>query len=131
MKKIILILVFLISGCTTIMGPANFDNYEYGLINKIYTLSEIYKINCADSNRTKLNFDNLSVISMELVNYSTDIPNNEGTIKLVIPLYKMISSADIKMNTENHSITYCKLKLDNIETTSGIIKHAVAERRRP
>lgn len=131
MKNLILSTTLILCGCASIQGPANFDNNEYALINKIYTLSEVYKIQCGDSLQTKQNFNNLTELSMELVNYSADIPNNSDTVKLEIPLNKMISDANLAFTPQGHSITYCKLKLDNIETASGIIKHVVAERRRP
>jgi hypothetical protein len=127
-KFIILIAIFLI-GCSTLDGPANFDNNEYGLVNRLFTLSEVYKINCSDSEQTKKNFDTLAEISLELENYSSDIPDNQDTVALIAPMHKMITDADIKFNTEGHTATYCKLKLDNIETAAGIVKHAVAQRR--
>ena len=129
MKKFILILAFILGGCAAPSGPANFDNNEYSLINRIYTLSEVYKIDCTDLEKTKSNFSTLAEISMELVNYSIDIPNNIDTVKLVVPLNKMVSDASIKFKTEIHTMAYCKLKLDNIETASGIIKAVVAKRR--
>jgi hypothetical protein len=132
MKKFILIIAIILCGCSSMggNGPANFDNNEYALINKIYTLSEAYKIGCGDREINNKNFSNLSELSLELVNYSTDIPNNVDTINLVMPLNKMISDANIIFKTENHNILYCKLKLDNIETAAGIVKSAVAKRRR-
>jgi hypothetical protein len=129
MKKYIICLAILLGGCSTLIGPADFDNNEYGLANRIFTLSEIYKVGCSDPEKTKKNFDSLAEISLELVNYSADIPNNQDTVKLIAPMHKMITEADIKFNTEGHTATYCKLKLDNIETAAGIVKHAVAQRR--
>ena len=131
MKKFAAIITLFLCGCATIQGPANFDNNEYALINKIFTLSEVYKLDCGDSVQTKSNFNQLSELSMELVNYSADIPNNLDTVKLGIPLNKMISDASLKFTPHGYSIMYCKLKLDDIETAAGIIKHAIAERRRP
>lgn len=130
MKKLILSLVVFLAGCASLQGPANFDNNEYALINRIYTLADVYKLGCNDPEKTKRNFDKLAELSLELVNYSTDIPNNLDTVNLVVPLNKMVSDADVKFNQEVHSVTYCKLKLDNINTSAGIIKEAVAKRRR-
>jgi hypothetical protein len=131
MKKLFLILtVTLLVGCANLQGPANFDNNEYGLINKIYTLSEVYKLGCADKEQTKRNFTSLAELSMELVNYSADIPFNTDTLNMVIPLNKMVSDANISFATKDHTIAFCKLKLDNIGTSSGIIKGVVAKRRR-
>jgi hypothetical protein len=131
MKKLLIALTTaLLFGCAGLEGPANFDNNEYSLINRIYTLSEVYKLDCADKERTKRNFGTLAELSMELVNYSADIPFNTDTLKMVVPLNKMVSDANIKFVTEDHTIAYCKLKLDNIETTSGIIKKVVAKRRK-
>lgn len=130
MKRLILIATLLLAGCASINGPANFDNYEYALINRIYTLSQVYKMSCGDGELTKTNFNNLAQISLELVNYSTDIPNNLDTVNMVVPLNKMVSDADIKFTTEKTSMAFCKLKLDNIETSAGIVKQSVAKRRR-
>jgi len=130
MKKLILILAIFLSACGTISGPANFDNNEYALVNRIYTLADVYKLGCNDPEKTKRNFDKLAELSMELLNYSSDLPNNLDTVKLVNPLNKMISDADIKFNQEAHTVTYCKLKLDNINTSAGIVKEAIAKRRR-
>lgn len=130
MKKFLLGVVVLLFGCASIDGPANFDNYEYSLINRIYTMAEVYKIDCANKEQTKSNFSKLSEISLELVNYSTDIPNNLDTVNMVVPLNKMVSDANITFTTKETSIAFCKLKLDNIETSAGIVKHAVAKRRK-
>lgn len=130
MKRLILIAVLFLCSCALFKGPAPFDNNEYALINRIYTLSEVYKIDCGNVEKTKANFSNLAEISMELVNYSSDVPNNLDTVNLVIPLHKMISDADVKFKTETHGIVYCKLKLDNIETSAGIVKAVVAKRKR-
>jgi hypothetical protein len=127
MKKLWLILVIFAAGCASL--PADFDNNEYAIANRIFTLAEVYKVGCSDPEKTKLNFTELSTLSLELVNYSADIPNNQDTVKLIAPMHKMISDASVKFNTETHTATYCKLKLDNIELAAGIIKHAIAQRR--
>lgn len=130
MKKLIISLAIILAGCSTLVGPADFDNNEYGLANRIFTLSEVYKVDCTNSEKTKKNFDTLAEISLELVNYSANIPNNQDTVKLIVPMHKMITEADIKFNTEGHTATYCKLKLDNIELAAGIVKQAIAQRRK-
>lgn len=127
MRRLFLILVMLVAGCTSL--PADFDNNEYALANRIFTLAEVYKVGCGDAAKTKQNFTELSTLSVELVNYSADIPNNQDTVKLIAPMHKMISDASVKFNTESHTATYCKLKLDNIELAAGIVKHAIAQRR--
>ena len=129
MSKFIIVIALFLAGCSTLEGPADFDNNEYGLANRLFTLAEVYKVDCSNPDKTKKNFDTLAEISLELVNYSADIPNNQDTVALIAPMHKMISEADIKFNTEGHTATYCKLKLDNIETAAGIVKHAVAQRR--
>lgn len=127
MRELFLILVMLVAGCASL--PADFDNNEYALANRIFTLAEVHKVGCGDAQKTKQNFNELATLSLELVNYSADIPNNNDTVKLVAPMHKMISEASVKFSTESHTATYCKLKLDNIELAAGIVKHAIAQRR--
>ena len=49
MKRLFVFMTaLLLVGCSTLNGPANFDSYEYALLNKVYTMAEVYKLGCSD-----------------------------------------------------------------------------------
>ena len=78
MKKLIISCTFvLLSGCSLWM--AGFDNNEYGLVNKIRTISSLKQ---CDEYSVRVIYAN----SLELKNYSQYIPRNKISIGLDITL---------------------------------------------
>lgn len=130
MKKLYIILVIMLSGCSLFpQKVAKFDNIEYSLANKIYTLTGSFKAGCNDPSQTKINFNLLAATSIELMNYSTDIPNNVDATNIVSQLSKTITDASAKFNSDQHSVSYCTLKLTDITISAGIAKNAIAQKR--
>lgn len=128
MKRLLILGCLILTGCGVFQAP--FDNNEYSYINQLYTLSDYYKLDCSNTTKTLNNFEQLSLISITLVNYSQDLPDNENTIKAVTALNTVVQTTKQQMSTGNHSQRFCELELDNIKHAAGTVKSAVATRGR-
>lgn len=128
MKKIIILGCLALAGCGIFLAP--FDNNEYSYLNQLYTFSEYYKSDCGNTSKTLNNFEQLSLISTTLVNYSQDLPNNSSTTDAVKTLDKIVQASKQQINTGTHGKKFCELELENIKHAAGTIKSAVATRGR-
>lgn len=118
MKKIILITAVLLSGCSLWM--ANYDSFEYSLVNKVRTQAIIG--DCSSEN-----VKNLYNTTLELKNFTQYIPRNDATINLANQLYTIV---DELHKRENPSPAYCKAKLNTIAKSAEEIQRVVGSKPR-
>ena len=118
MKKLLFVSLLLLSGCSLWM--AGFDNNEYGLINKVRTISELGK---CDEYTVKVLYNN----ALEFKNYAQYIPRNDATIGLSNQLYTIV---DELHKRENPSPAYCKAKLNTIAKSAEEIQRVVGSKPR-
>jgi hypothetical protein len=100
---------------------AGFDNNEYGLVNKIRTISELKQ---CDDYSIKVIYVN----SLELKNYSEYIPHNKSTVDLVNTLYTIVN--ELKLKQQPISPAYCELKMDAIYKSAEDIQRVVGSKPR-
>lgn len=110
--------VLLLSGCSLMIG--NFDPVEYSYINRIRTQAQL--LDCS-----KQSVIMMSTTALELKNYSQYLPDNEQEYNLIIDLYKLINGLK---QIDNPSSTYCKAKLDIIETTAEKLQQVTGNKPR-
>lgn len=132
MKKLLLCSVVLLSGCSLVDAyfMAKYDTTEHALINRIGVHAAIYKDDCADHDKTKTNAAQLLVVAKELKNFSEHLPNNELTIKLVVPIHTMVEDLNKRYTEKEVSKTYCELKLQSISNSADYVQKAIAKRPR-
>jgi len=68
---------------------AKFDTLEYGLTNKIRTLSELAAEDCKNPEISRENFEGIYFTSIELRNFTQYIPNNVDANKLANNLVEL------------------------------------------
>jgi len=118
MKKLLVFLVILLSGCSSIQSAlfvAHYDNNEYGLVNKVRT----------DALLKKCDKDGIQVMyedSLQLKNYSQYLPYNDVTIKMNNDLFTLVDELHQK---DTFSLAYCALKLNTISKSAERIQQAI------
>ena len=118
MKKLLVFLVILLSGCSSIQSAlfvAHYDNNEYGLVNKVRT----------DALLKKCDKDGIQVMyedSLQLKNYSQYLPYNDVTIKMNNDLFTLVDELHQK---DTLSPAYCALKLNTISKSAERIQQAI------
>ena len=118
MKKIILITAIFLSGCSLWM--ANYDSFEYSLVNRVRTQAIVG--DCSSEN-----IKNLYNITLELKNFAQYIPRNDATIGLANQLYVIV---DELYKREKPSPAYCKAKLNTIAKSAEEIQRVVGSKPR-
>ena len=114
MKKLILGLVALLSGCSILL-VAHYDSNEYGLVNKVRTEAQL-------KNCTKEGVQVLYQNALELKNYSQYLPYNDLTISMNNDLFTMVDELHQK---ETINPTYCGLKLNTISKSAEAIQKVI------
>jgi hypothetical protein len=114
MKKLMLCLISLLSGCS-ILFVAHYDNNEYGLVNKIRTDAEL-------KNCTKEGVQVLYQDTLELKNYSQYLPYNDVTVKMSNDLFTLVDELHQK---DTINLTYCGLKLNTISKSAEQIQKVI------
>jgi len=118
MKKLLVFLVILLSGCSSIQSAlfvAHYDNNEYNLVNKVRT----------DALLKKCDKDGIQVMyedSLQLKNYSQYLPYNDVTIKMNNDLFTLVDELHQK---DTFSLAYCALKLNTISKSAERIQQAI------
>jgi hypothetical protein len=110
---------------------ANYDNNEYGLVNKIRTTSELAIEDCGNYDRTKYNVYRIYAHAVELRNFTQYIPDNEDANKLgnnLVDLSKQLKEHYAK-NT-NVSEAFCKLKLQQIGRSTEVAQKVIGRKPR-
>jgi hypothetical protein len=114
MKKLLLSLVVLLSGCSILL-VAHYDNNEYGLVNKVRTDAQL-------KNCTKDGVQVLYQDALELKNYSQYLPYNDLTVKMNNNLFILVDELHQK---ETINVTYCQLKLNTITKSAEQIQKVI------
>jgi len=118
MKKLLVFLVILLSGCSSIQSAlfvAHYDNNEYGLVNKVRTDALLKK---CDKDGVQVMYED----SLQLKNYSQYLPYNDVTIKMNNDLFTLVDELHQK---DTFSLAYCALKLNTISKSAERIQQAI------
>ena len=135
MKKLILsiFLVTSLSSCALYDAymMANYDNNEYALTNKVRTLSELAVEDCKDQSKSKINFDGLYFISVELKNFAQYIPDNPDAHKLAGNLVELTKQGR-EQYVKNPSVSegFCRIKLQQINRSAEVAQKVIGKKPR-
>lgn len=125
MKRLVILGALLLAGC----AATPFDNIEYTELNKIYTYSNHFKEECGNAAQSKFNFNVLALETELLVNYGMDFPDDQVALKAFEDLDTLVQRG-AKQLQDSHSKAFCETKFDTIRLSAGIIKSAIAQRKK-
>ena len=110
---------------------ANYDNLEYGLTNKVRTLSELAIEDCKDPQTSRENFEGIYFTTIELRNFTQYIPNNVDANKLANNLVEL-SKQGKEMYAKSNSVSeaFCKLKLQQINRSAEMAQKVIGSKPR-
>jgi hypothetical protein len=120
MKKLLLITLLLLSGCS--LWVANYDTNEYVLVNRIRTI--------AQTNKTcdEITVKDLYFTAKELNNFSQYLPRNQQTVELNKKLLSLV--IELYDKEPPIGIVYCKAKLNIIEISAEEIQKVMGSKPR-
>ena len=133
MKKLLLISVMMLSGCTLVDAyfMAKYDTNEYALINEVSSKSYLAQEECKDYNKTKLNVKSIYDSSLSFSKFTMYIPRNEDATKLSEKLLALSKGAKEYYDTHDKvSELFCKSKLQQINKSAEEIQSVIARKPR-
>jgi hypothetical protein len=131
MKRLAIIAVFLLSGCSVVQAyfMAKYDVAEHSMINDIRTTAEL--ADCSNHESMKSTSTRLYSVGSALRNYSASIPDNEPVVLIADNLLIIIKGVNNKYQTSAEvSETYCKLKVDSIKNAAAEAQRVIARKPR-
>ena len=124
MKKVLLTLAILLSGCATINDAIDaylmkYDNNEYKLITEVRTKAGSAKNNCADTTESKRIAKELLYTSTFLMHYAEHLPHNKPIQQATVELNDMVKGLSDKYDGGAVSPVFCKIKFTSIEESAN------------
>jgi hypothetical protein len=133
MKKIILLSVFLLSGCTLVDAyfMAKYDTNEYALINEVTVKSQLSQDDCKDYNVSKINAKSVYESSLSFSKFTMYIPRNEDATKMSQKLLLLTKGTKEYYDTHDKvSEFFCKSKFQQINKSAEEIQSVLARKPR-
>jgi hypothetical protein len=134
MKKLIVVLSVMLSGCAVVdaLLMTKYDPNEYLLITQIRTDAQTYKKQCGNQLIAATNAVAIANKTDLFEKYEELIPRNENGIKASKSLNEIaqgLVAAYVDPKGEP-SATFCRLKYGSIENAAYVIQHVVGDRPR-
>lgn len=132
MKKLILLIPFLFSGCAVYDAyfMAKFDMNEYQYITRIRTQAQLGAPKCGTPEVVE-NVKYIYVAAQEYKNYAEKIPHNENSFKLATTLTDITNEFYKKYQDDKPpSAVYCKAKFAAIERSSENVQTVLGAKPR-
>ena len=132
MKKLILVLPFVLTACAT--NPidaflmAKFDNNEYQISTEMRTIA--LTVDCTNNINVLESADKEWFLSNELANYTQYQPRNEKSHTMAVALVDITKGLHDKAQTGKVSKMYCEEKFNIIATSTEDIQRATGNRPR-
>lgn len=135
MKKLLLsiLITTTLSSCALYDAymMANYDTNEYALTNKVRTLSELSVEDCKDQSKSKINFEGLYFISVELKNFTQYIPDNPDAHKLAGNLVELTKQGrEMYVKSPTVSEGFCRIKLQQINRSAEVAQKVIGKKPR-
>jgi hypothetical protein len=133
MKKLILLMVVMLSGCAAVDAVlmTKFDSNEYQIITEIRLNSEKYVDQCNDPEVSKSNAADMAYRTRLFELYSQELPRNGDGVQAATALNEIAQGLAKKYNNGDMvSPLFCKLKFEGIEHSADTIRHVLANRPR-
>jgi len=132
MKKILLSLVVLLSGCTVVDAylMTKYDPNEYQMITDIRSKARQSKAQCDDFNVSKINSSITAYSTQLFALYSEHIPRNKDLIEGSQALNVVAQGLSDQYKNTKVSPAFCKIKFESIETSAEKMQIVIGRRPR-
>jgi hypothetical protein len=132
MKKILLLLAILLSGCTVVDAylMTKYDANEYQMITDIRSKARQSKTQCDDANISKINSGITAYSTQLFVLYSEHIPRNKDMIDASQALNTIAQGLADQYKNTKVSTAFCKIKFESIETSAEKMQVIIGGRPR-
>lgn len=132
MKKILLALTVLLSGCTIVDAylMTKYDPNEYQLVTDIRSEARQFKTQCDDATNSKSNAIRIAYDTQLFVLYSEHIPRNENLITASKALDVIAQGLANQYKNDKVSSAFCKIKFETIETSADKLQKVIGGRPR-
>jgi hypothetical protein len=132
MKKVLLALTILLSGCTAIDAymMTKYDNNEYSQITAIRSQARLFKTQCNDAVVSKSNADKLANATQLFSMFSEHIPHNKEMSSASKSLDVIAQGLSAQYKNDKVSPVFCKIKFENIETSAEKMQTVIGGRPR-
>jgi len=128
MKKILLIVLLALAGCSSIIEAYSlkYDTNEYLLITEIRTAAGQAKNTCDDYATSKINANLVLSRTIFFVNFTQYSVSNSSVKAAAIELNNITSGLVSQYSgSRDVGTIFCKLKFENIESNAEIIQKAI------
>ena len=133
MKKLLLLPLMLLSGCTVIDAylMTHYDPNEYKLITDICAEAQLAKAQCDDPAASKANAVKVANDTQLFVLYSEHVPRNEQVISASKDLHTIAQGlADQYAKFDKVSPGFCKIKFTSVESNADTMQTIIGKRPR-
>ena len=133
MKKLLLLPLMLLSGCTLVDAylMTHYDPNEYKLITDIRAEAQLAKAQCDDPVVSKANAVKVANDTQLFVLYSEHVPRNEQVISASKDLHTIAQGlADQYAKFDKVSPGFCKIKFTSVESNADTVQTIIGKRPR-
>jgi len=133
MKKLLLLPLILLSGCTLLDAylMTHYDPNEYKLITDIRAEAQLFKTQCDDPVASKANAAKVANDTQLFVLYSEHVPRNDLIISSSKDLHTIAQGlADQYAKFDKVSPGFCKIKFTSVESNADTMQTIIGKRPR-
>jgi len=132
MKKLLVALTVLLSGCTVVDAylMTKYDPNEYQIITGIRAEAGHAKTQCDSALTSRYNATKISYDTQTFVLYSEHIPRNDNLLAAAKALDNIAQGLADQYKQEKVSPAFCKIKFETIETSADKLQKVIGGRPR-
>ena len=132
MKKLVLISVFMLSGCSTLLEAylMKYDPNEYAQITGIRTAAGQGKTTCDNEIAAKEHADQIAKQTVMFKNYVQYLPHNSKVISASSELNNIAQGLTTQYQKGKVSIMFCKIKFESIEKSAETMQQTIGAKPR-
>lgn len=108
---------------------AGYDTNEYGLINRITTLSQIKQEDCHNQELSRTNVDEIYIKTLEFKNFIQHTPGNKEYLKLADNILDVANQTKDAYAKEVSPV-FCRLKLQQINRVAVTTQQVIGSKPR-
>jgi hypothetical protein len=132
MKKLLIISVLMLSGCSTMLESylMKYDSNEYAQIAGIRTSASLSKTTCENEILSKEHADQIARQTIMFKNYVQYLPHNSKVISASTDLDGMAQGLFNQYQKGKVSPVFCKIKFENIEKSAETMQQTIGAKPR-